>query len=201
MATTICQKTRTVYFPVPKNGSTSLRHLFFRIDNGFEFKPFNINGVAQDLFWLYRHARPFARQAVPEGYSKIAVVRDPLDRFMSNYRYLADDWKALFNETPDVDGFIARFEEFVKRSVKGRFHLATQSVHLGGDLSYFDKVFRMEKLSEVAEYLAERSGMALQLPWTNRSDAPRETVSQASMDRIVSIYRKDYDLLRPYYSA
>jgi Sulfotransferase family len=201
MATIICRKTRTAYFPVPKNGSTSLRHLFFKIENGFDFVPFKINGKPQDLFWLYRHNRPFARIGVPEGYAKMTVVRDPFARFISNYRWLAADWKAHFQETPSVDGFVARFEEFVKHSPKARFHLATQSVHLGGDLSYFDKVFRMENLPEVADYLAERGGVEMQLPWTNQSADLDDTASGASMDKIIRIYRRDYDLLGSFYSV
>jgi hypothetical protein len=201
MATIICQKTRTVYFPVPKNGSTSLRHLFFEIENGFAFTPFKLNGRSQDLFWLYRHNRPFARIAVPEGYSKIAVVRDPFARFVSNYRWLAADWKSRFQEAPSIDRFIARFGEFVKHSPKARFHLATQSVHLGGDLSYFDRIFRMERLSEVADFLAERGGMELRLPWTNRSPDLDDAVSDASLEDIRRLYRRDYELLGSIYGA
>ncbi len=199
MATTICEKTRTVYFPVPKNGSTSLRHLFFRIENGFDFVPFKINGKSQDLFWLYRHNRPFARIEVPEGFAKIAVVRNPVARFMSNYRWLAADWKARFQEMPTIDGFIARFAEFVRLSPKARFHLATQSVHLGGDLSYFDRVFRMENMSEIEDYLTERGGMSIRLPWANKSTELDDAASGATIDRVIDIYRRDYALLGAYY--
>jgi len=201
MAATICQETRTVYFPVPKNGSTSLRHLFFKIENGFDFLPFKINGKSQELFWLYGHNRPFARIRVPEGYVKLTVVRNPLARFISNYRSLAADWETHFHETPSLDGFISRINEFARHSPKARFHLAAQSVHLGGDLSYFDKVFRMENLPELADYLTQRSGVEIKLPWTNKSAELDNTASAASMEKIARIYRKDYDLLRPFYSA
>lgn len=201
MATTVCEKTKTVYFPVPKNGSTSIRQLFFRIENGFEFVPFKLNGRTQDLFWLYRHNRPFARVAVPEGFAKITVVRDPLARFISNFRWLAADWQARFREAPTIERFIARFGEFVDQSPKTRFHLAPQSVHLGGDLSYFDRVFRMENLSEMTEFLAGRAGMEIHLPWMNRSAEFDDAVTGASLDRVASLYRKDYDLLKAYYTA
>jgi hypothetical protein len=200
MATIISHETRTVYFPVPKNGSSSLRRLFFELENGFEFRQFKLNGKPQDLFWLYRHNRPFARIAVPAGYVKFVIVRDPLSRFVSNYRWLAADWEKHFGEPPTLDRFLDRYREFVAHSPKARFHLATQAAHLGGDLAYFDRVFRMENLPEVAEFLSERCGVAVRLPWANKSDAPDAAPSRAMIGRIREIYERDYALLSAHYS-
>ena len=201
MAPVICQKARILYFAVPKNGSSTLRRLFFEIENGFDFRDFTINGQSVDLFWLYRHAQPFTRTTVPEGYSKIAVVRDPLSRFLSNYKWLVVDRNGDFGEMPDIDDFIARFETFVERSPKARFHLTPQSVFLGNDLSYFDKVFRMEALSELADYLSARSGTERRLPWENRTAEQENVLSGSSIEKLMKIYRVDYDFLKEFYGA
>ena len=65
MAPIICKRTRTVYFPAPKNASSSLRELFFELDNGFPFRKFEINGDLVDLFWLYRNHEGFKPQSIP----------------------------------------------------------------------------------------------------------------------------------------
>jgi hypothetical protein len=41
----------------------------------------------------------------------------------------------------------------------------------------------------------------MQLPWTNQSADLDDTASGASMDKIIRIYRRDYDLLGSFYSV
>ena len=188
------------YFPAPKNGSTSLRRLFFELENGFQFREFTINGRPVDLFWLYRNQELFKPVAVPAGYEKIAVVRDPVSRFLSNYTWLVTDRNDAFPEVREINDFVSSLEKIVQDSPKARFHLMPQSAFLGTDLSYFDRVFKIEDTAELCRYLSERSGLKIDLPWENRSGSNAPRLSKNSMRKLGKIYEGDYALLHNFYA-
>lgn len=200
MAAIICKKTSVIYFPAPKNGSTSLRRLFFELENGFQFRKFTINGRPTDLFWLYRNQELFKAVSAPAGYEKIAVVRDPVSRFLSNYTWLVTDRNVNFPQTLEVDDFVDALKEVIAQSSKARFHLMPQSAFLGTDLSYYDRVFRMEDMAELYRYLSERSGLKIELPWENRSTSNVPLLSKNSLRKLEQIYQADYALLQKVYS-
>lgn len=201
MAPTICRKTRVAFYPVPKNASSMLRDVFFQLENGFPFRSFTINGRQLTLFWLYGHNHLFKPSETPEGYAKIAIVRDPVKRFISNYKFLVlNKHDTAIKEIPDVNTFVSRFEEFVGLPMTG-FHLLPQIRFLGPDLNYFDKVFRMEALSDVADYLSERLGTEIRLPVKNQGSDHEVSLSEASIEKLKRLYQADYQLLRAFYSA
>jgi len=157
MAPIVCRKTRVVYFPTPKNGSSALRALFFELENGFPFRSFSINGKRRNLFWLYGHAHYFKPIPIPDGFTKIAVVRDPIQRFISCYKFAVLENKLpAFHDTSDIDDFVRYLETFLINPAL-RFHLSPQYKFLGRELGYYDKVFRLEELDELATYLSRRS--------------------------------------------
>lgn len=201
MAPVLCQKTRVVYYPAPKNASTTLRGLFFRIDNGREFVPFFLNGLYTDLFTLYRHNQPFAASAPPAGYEKVAVVRDPIARFMANYRWLVSARNTDIGEMPEINDFVSRFENLRARSAKAMFHLMPQTHFLGGDLGYYNKVFKIEDLGQMIAYLASRAGFDLSMPWENRTKVATDELSEKSIAKLHDVYRADYKLLAGLYEA
>lgn len=202
MAAILCRKTRVAYYAVPKNASTTLRGLFFRLENGRDFVPFFINGIFIDLFTLYRNNQAFERMAaVPDGFEKVTVVREPISRFKANYRWLVSGGNADLGETPEINDFVSRFEVLRSRSPKAIFHLLPQSYFLGNDLAYFNKVFRVEDLAEMICYLSDRSGLNLSMPWENRTKEAADDLSPESIAKLRDLYRVDYKLLGGLYGA
>jgi hypothetical protein len=201
MAPIICRKSRVVYYPAPKNASTTLRGLFFLMENGREFVPFVINGTYIDLFGLYRHSQLFERTATPDGYERVAVVRDPIRRFKANYRWLVTAGNADFGEKPEINDFVSRFEVLRTRTPKSLFHLQPQSAFLGNDLGYFNRVFKVEELGDMIVYLNGRSGLDLALPWENRTRETSDELSPDSTAKLRDLYRVDYKLFGGLYEA
>ena len=187
------------YYPAPKNASTTLRGLFFRIENGRDFVPFRINGSYIDLFTLYGHNKNFERAPAPDGFEKVAVVREPISRFKANYRWLVRARHVDFGEVPEINDFVARFESLRTRSPKGFFHLQPQALFVGTDLTYFDRVFKVEELGEMIAYLSARSGLQLEMPWANKTREAADELSPASIARLRQIYSADFRMLGALY--
>ena len=202
MAPIICKRTRTVYFPAPKNASSSLRELFFELDNGFSFRKFEINGEPLDLFWLYRNQEGFKPQSIPKDYESIAVVRDPIKRFLSFFKWGIIDGNCAVDGIITINQLVENFER-LQMSPKARFHLAPQTVFFGTDLSFFGRVFTVERLDELTSYLSERAGKAVALPRTNigANTSGNPELSNSSVEKLQKIYRMDYELLKNFYCA
>lgn len=203
MASIVCNTTKTVYYPVPKNASSTLREVFFEIDNGFPFRPFEINGRRIDLFWLYRNQETFKAVSAPAGFESIAVVRDPVKRFVSFYKWAVTDNNCNFERVIEINEFVRDFETHLKSSPKVRFHLAPQITFIGKDLGFFDRVFQLEILRDLEEYLSKRAGVPVRLPISNPSATvkPSSTLSDASIRRIMDLYHEDYRLLAQFYRS
>lgn len=199
MAPVLCRKTRVAYYPAPKNASTTLRGLFFRLDNGRDFVPFFLNGVYTDLFTLYRNNQPFTPSVAPGGYEKVAVVRDPIGRFRANYRWLISAGNTDIGEKPEINDFVSRFEHLRARSAKAMFHLMPQAHFLGRDLAYYDKVFKVEELGQMFSYLSNRAGSEVSMSWENRTKVGADELSEQSIAKLRDVYRADYKLLGALY--
>ena len=201
MASIVCRTTRTVYYPIPKNASSTLREVFFEIDNGFAFRPFEINGKRMDLFWLYRNQEMFQPASAPMGFESIAVVRDPVRRFVSFYKWAVTDNNCGFERDIEINEFVTDFETHLKSSPKVRFHLAPQTMFIGKDLGFFDRVFQVENLRDLEAYLSKRAGVPVRLPISNPSATAKAspTLSDASIRRIMDLYHEDYKLLAQFY--
>lgn len=202
MAPIICRKTRVVYFPAPKNGSSALRALFFELENGFPFRPFSINGKHRNLFWLYGHAEYFKQVPIPESFAKFTVVRHPIERFISCYKFFVLEKKLPgAQHTPELDEFVEDLETFSSSSSTLRFHLTAQLKFLGTELAYYDKVFKLESLDELSTYLSNRSGAQIKIPASNVSREHPIRLSTASIEKLRRIYKADFELLRPFYDG
>lgn len=201
MAPVICKTTRTVYYPAPKSASSTLREVFFEIENGYRFKRFLINGREINLFWLYDHGEHFKPVEVPQGHETFTVVRDPIDRFISFYKWGVIDNNCGFKQPVEINAFVTGFAEFMNYSPKVRFHLTPQYLFTGKDLSYYNRIFRIEDLAEVGHYLSERAQKTISFGKVNSTSqrASEIDLTPASRARLAEIYREDYDLLKAHY--
>lgn len=79
-------KHKISYYPVPKCACTSLKLVFFRIENGYDFRNFRVNGKMRYIHSFYA-SRKFANARDLDGddHFRFAVVRDPVERLLSCY--------------------------------------------------------------------------------------------------------------------
>lgn len=202
MAPVICKTSKTVYYPAPKSASSTLREMFFEIENGYRFKRFLINGREISLFWLYGHGEPFKPVKLPPGYESFTVIRDPIGRFLSFYNWGVIDNRCGFDRPVEINAFVADFKTYLNFSPKVSFHLSPQHLFIGRDLSFYNRIFRTENLIELGSYLSQRSGKEISVGKVNSSSTcvGAHDLTPESRKRLAEIYKEDYALLKDYYS-
>ena len=201
MAPIISKITRTVYYPAPKSASSTLRGVFFEIENGYRFKPFLINGQEMNLFWLYGHGELFQPVAVPDGYEVFTVVRDPVERFVSFFKWGIADNHCRLDRPVGINDFVANLGSYLDSSPMIHFHASPQFRFIGKDLSLYHRIFPMEELTSLGHYLSERSQKQVTVGKANPSSrrSTSDDLTPQSRAKLIDIYSDDYALLKDYY--
>ena len=151
---------RIAYFPIPKVANTSLRSALR-------------TAVGDDSFHNTgnRTMSPLLRRRAA-GCWKFAVIRDPLARALSGYgnrvMYHRDIERAGVSRAllglrglpvePDLDTFFVHLRAYMTANDRVRRHLMLQRRYLGRDLGYFDRIYRIEEMPQLAADLSERLG-------------------------------------------
>ena len=208
------------YFPVPKIACTSVKQMFYFLENGCYFKEYH------DENGIYRHIHdkrfggnlttPFEEQRDLETATRVALVRDPLDRFASAYANRVLIHKELspkaregtkaaaLNLKPDPNfaEFVNNLEGYRYVSNTIRHHTDPMSYFLGPDLGYYHKLYRMDEIAKLRDDIKQLSGIDCGLPHEQRS-AVRFTPPDRSAPlwkKIAQFYSGDYALLKGIYS-
>jgi hypothetical protein len=206
------------YFPIPKVACSSIKHLLFFLEHGRNFEKYvdsagrkhNIHNTVYPT--LNTGEDDWAGAA---HMHRIAVVRDPVDRFVSAYRSRVVHFKelsevsidagkaALLGLTPDpgLDQFIDNLELYRILSGSIKHHTDPQSFFLGHTLEYFDKVYKFEELHALESDLRERTGVPVVLPHMVKGPAGENpSISAKRVRKIIEFYSGDYALLKGLYS-
>lgn len=103
---------------------------------------------------------------------------------------------------PSLDEFVSRLQEYREASNIIRHHTEFLSVFLGTDPHFFDRLFRMSELQEMAAWVNGVAGTSFQL---GRLNSPRQRSypklgSGSALERIVlDRYQQDLDLYGEYF--
>lgn len=84
--TVLLENHRLLVTTAPKVACTSIKAALFEVENGFDFRPFHVNGKLRHIHdpAIYP-ARAFAGLPATTGCLRLTVVGDPLRRFLSAY--------------------------------------------------------------------------------------------------------------------
>lgn len=202
------------YYAVPKCASSSLKQLFFCIENGFKYRPFVANGRHIHIHRVYP-TLAFAR-AEPrdqEGNDRIAVVRDPVDRLLSAYSHrigkrgslpLTDAASAAgVDPEPFLASFIDRLEEYREHSPWLAHHTQPLVHFLGQDAAYFTALYPLAELNLLVSDLSTRLQRELTIG-TVHTDGPklnRTALTGAQIRRIEAFYAEDYEVFGNSFGA
>jgi len=144
-----------------------LRAYLFHLENGFPFKDYVVQGRNYDANSLIRNVgfRQVEHKKF-EGFEKIAVVRDPIRRFLSGYSNRVLHYRELSEEKagerlkelglrpdPDLPLFVENFQKYCKASRWIGHHFSKQQTYLGKNKRYYNHIFQLEKIGELAEFL------------------------------------------------
>jgi hypothetical protein len=205
------------YYPTPKVACTSIKLALYELEYEIQFE----TRQAEDGTWVEIHGSwqgtpSFSPVAQPESYYKFAVVRDPLQRFLSAYANrvvhhgelaekhlcgLAGELIGL-RPNPSLSEFIDRLDLYRRASESIRHHTDPQIYFLGKNLSYYNKIFCFSELSEIVDALRAAVGAEIKL-LNEQSGGPklsRKNLNKEEQRKIVEFYAEDYLLLRDFYS-
>ena len=180
---------RLVLLSVPKTGTTALEAALagdadMVLRNPPHLKHTNLAG------WQDRFAPLFQDRVA--SFRTVAVVRDPVDRLRSWYRYRhRDDLVGQPNSTRGIS-----FEDFAAEVMKPGdrapyARIGTQSDFLTGkDGSRADLIYRYEDLGALVDFLARTLGREIRLERLNASpdmDTPLSVDMDAALRRYLAV--------------
>jgi len=201
----IIRSRKLAYVPVRKVGNTSIRSALDQL----------ATGPGDHVSTWDIPMSPCIRFRA-RGCFKFTVVRDPVRRFLSAHgnrvlhygetdTYLIDRLllRALgLPRRPGIEEFCRHYRAYYLLNDRIRRHFRPQGVYLGRDLGWFDKIYRLEALDELAADLSELAGRQIEIP---RLQTGGPKVDFAALDpktqRLILRYTaSDYQLLHDHYS-
>jgi len=212
----VCEQAKVVYIAVPKVACTSLKVFFYEINN-------RVNWPSHRLSHALVHGYP--GYATPDykaerlqnftDYSKVAVIRDPVERVISAYKDKARpvvlEGKGLkkplaeagLPTDPDPTTFCKNIQQYSDICPVIHSHIKPYRCFLGSDISAFERLFKIEEISEMAEMMSAKLDRKVSVKKTNESRSIEKTKSVAFSDENRKCLRdfceKDYQFLSEYY--
>jgi hypothetical protein len=206
MKVCLCPKLGIIYYPVPKNGGTSLRNILYRLETGKEYPD------PDELFRMFGTSGSFEPVEHP-GMERIAVLRDPVERFLSAYRSRVIVYREIrrsamqeagipesIPEHPSLEEFLIHLDHY-RRLIQIYRHTNSQTHFLGGDPAFYHHLFRLEEPSELEGFLAARVGFEVRLPRLRVSCVTQAPCPDAIRSEIHRIYESDYRFLHAAFSG
>lgn len=192
------------YYPVPKVACTSVKQLLHALDHGTPHSGGSIHNIyGTPAFGREQPARE-------PGELRIALVRDPIRRFVSAYRNRihghkeAAHWKLRklglptdLKPFPELNEFVRELEDYQTRVPSLEHHTLPMVHFLGRDPGFYDHIFRMEEVPALEALLSERAGRQVTLPVT-QTGGPQlgtDALGEEELGRLRDYYRADYAFL------
>jgi len=208
--TAILPKHGITYVSAPKVACSSLKTLFFDIENQAPFPEFTGNGRVWSVHDVY-NSRAF--DALPHdeiaAYRRFTVVRDPIARLLSCYSNRVVFYGELSAEhlspqaiaegaTPDPDlcQFVDRLRLYRLHSPSIYHHSEPLCAYLGRDPGYYEQVYGMDGLADFVALLEGIVGRGLTLErlQTGGPKLTRDALTPGLLRRLEQFYEADYSI-------
>ncbi len=161
---------KLAYFPMPKAVCTAVKQAIHHINFGHyhEAKAGRHihNAVYPTLNFLEINTAKYV------DWTRITVIRDPIERLLSAYWSRVMDHRELSEEKidmdlarqlmiepdPSADEFFLNIDKYRILDVSIRHHTDYATTFLGYDLSFYHHVFNVDRLDELFKLLSEKTG-------------------------------------------
>lgn len=199
--TVILNQRKILFVTVPKVACTSIKKTLFKIENGFQFRNFMANGTLRHIHDMSIYpaiAFKDIDQSKVAGFTKYTMVRDPVLRFLSAYSNRVGFYKELSEKNiagsglkpdPDIHEFIASLQEYRSASRSIWLHTAPLVVFLGEDPTYYDRIF---DISEIADLAATLGVEKISHEQTGGEKIDPAILSSDELSKVINFYAADY---------
>ena len=208
---------KIAYFPVPKTASTSMKHAFYQLEHGKPFEMVRVPGQKTGIHNKYLSTQPFNRidHARYTDYSRIAIIRDPVQRIISAFHHRVERELALTEKRIDMDlaralgvkpnpsrsDFICNIEKYRLLSLEIKHHTDPFTSFLGPDLSYFTDVVKIRKIPELAAQIERLTGRKFEVGHRQKGrEKPMVLrMGRQARDALLTYCAGDYALMKGYF--
>jgi hypothetical protein len=192
------------YYPVPKVACTSVKRVIYELEHGAPYKGGSIHKAYDTATFS-----PGTEDRV-EGELRIALVRDPIKRFISAYRNRihgyeeAAHWKLRkqglpldMKPFPSPQEFVHNLAAYQARVPSLKHHTLPMVTYLGRDPGFYDHIFDMSDIPALEALLSERAGRDVRLPVTQTGGPgyTAEALGDEGRTILRDYYREDYAFL------
>ena len=142
---------------------------------------------------------------------RFCVLRDPVERFLSSFRYLrsADIFLNPERLPASLPQFLALSEDYLRKGAakmqpqdeeRLRLHIVPQSHFIGSEPSYYTHIFRMGEWQRLKHFLSDWLSASVQLPHLNKSQSESDAgLTPEQKQRIEALYAEDYAAWGKYF--
>ena len=206
-----------VYFPMPKTACTSLKMLFYHLNEKRIFENYKKDGKVMHIHNA-GYGTPYFSELNHRDYAamtRIAVIRDPVSRLLSAYSNRVGFHRELsapridldlagklgIGPDPSPEEFFINLEKYRILSPSIRHHTDLATKFLGPSLDYFQKVYPIEKLPDMVAFLSSRTGQNLTLgrEQTGGKKIHFKDLSVPARKRLALYCMGDYALVDGFY--
>lgn len=180
------------YKPIPKVANTSIKELIWKLN----FESDGSEGETDFHCQFIEEASIFYNGEL--GFKKIALVREPISRFVSAFVHCCNDLN-YFNGSfsDDINAFIKSFH-YLYLGQFTHVHFCPQFEFLGSSPQAYDKIYNMSDLHEFYDDLAV-DGHIVERKIRNSSSSKkidyfRRQLNSESIDFIKKLYLSDIEI-------
>lgn len=202
---------KLTYVAVPKVACTSLKHMFFEIENGFPFRSYAANGTRKHIHNACYPSVTFDRLPHERiaDHLRLTLVRDPVQRFLSAYgnrvvalRELSGKQagvrlrKAGLRPNPSLSEFVDRLEDYRAASASIAHHTDPLTCFLGGDPGYFAEIYNLRNIETFRQRIEAAVGRPVAIPRL-QTGGPKLSPDDLSADerrKVEAFYAEDYEV-------
>ena len=197
------------YAAVPKIACTSIKHAFIELENDRTFQRYKANGRMRNIHHLYP-TRPFDK--IPQGkvkdFRKLALIRDPVERFVSAYSNRVQHHKELswwkvgkdlerlgLAPDPGFEEYLDYFDKYKEASGDIYHHTLPMSFFLGEDAGFYDHLYQVREMDAFSADVSElcQKPFTVGRHQTGGTKIPLSDLSNAQIQKIRDMFVVDYE--------
>ncbi len=180
----ISHKYKCAFIHIPKCAGTSIDYALN--DNEYYYE--------WDGNWHLQH-QTLSQMNIPDDYFKFSVIRHPIERMMSSYKFLSNECEGgTFNQFLTRTGvFTDILNPDETHDKDNRYHHVMTMYDYIGDGSELDMVIKMSDLDDRWLDVCESIGYEINLPHLNKSSVKQYNILAEDERLIREMYEIDFE--------